>query len=560
MRQNEPLKIGLLVESEMASFHIYELVQWAQRQSNLTISHLIVLKPHKPHRTLLYRFSSYLRLRSGLILLRRRLFGLITSFEAMRLKKSTDFRHLSQRYDLRTIIPIPIYVEPEIADDNDSAYHYSSSDILAVKSSHVDLIIAMESSKLLPDDILSSCKLGVISFLYWENLRSPCGPLAFWEVYQRQDATEFVIKHLNTHQDQRILVGGRFPTKHFYLLNQAALYKKELYYLQDLLAKIATNKAVPYSMTTTLQSEQLYRMPHVTQQLLYLSRQITSAVTKFLTRFCLKREERWNVAFAKSDWKTLVLEKANKIANPPNHFLADPFVVSERGRDFCFVEDYDYLSRRACIAVYELQDKKVRRLGNAIVESFHLSFPYMFRHKGKLYMCPETCERKDIRLYECIDFPLGWKLSTIIMDNVVAVDSMIFEHNGLWWLFTNIDPVKEIDCCTELYIFCSEDPTSTNWMPHAKNPVLINSFKARNGGLLSHHGALYRVGQHQGFDQYGKSFSINKIEVLTRQDYLEVTSDRVEPNFFNNISGTHHMHSNNSITVFDYVKLEKVSR
>jgi hypothetical protein len=45
----------------------------------------------------------------------------------------------------------------------------------------------------------------------------------------------------------------------------------------------------------------------------------------------------------------------------------DPFVVTEGGRDFCFVEDYDYRKRNGCISVYELKAKTAERLGEAIV-------------------------------------------------------------------------------------------------------------------------------------------------------------------------------------------------
>jgi hypothetical protein len=84
-------------------------------------------------------------------------------------------------------------------------------------------------------EILNSARLGVISIKYGDNR-----PPGFWEVYFRQDATGFTIERL-TEELRRgeVLVGGRFPTKHFYLLNQASLYKRSAYHLLRLLRQLS---------------------------------------------------------------------------------------------------------------------------------------------------------------------------------------------------------------------------------------------------------------------------------------------------------------------------------
>ena len=65
-------------------------------------------------------------------------------------------------------------------------------------------------------------------------------------------------------------------------------------------------------------------------------------------------------------------------------------------------------------------------------ENFHLSYPFLFHHEKELYMCPETHEAKDIRLYKCVDFPLKWKFAKTLIKNVSAVDTNIFykDKNG----------------------------------------------------------------------------------------------------------------------------------
>lgn len=101
---------------------------------------------------------------------------------------------------------------------------------------------------------------------------------------------------------------------------------------------------------------------------------------KLIDKFVLGRDYRWSVAFAKSDWKSLVMWRGKKIKNPPNHFLADPFVIDAGDESYCFVEDYDYKTALGCIAAYELSDDGARRVGEAIAEPFHMSFPYVFKY------------------------------------------------------------------------------------------------------------------------------------------------------------------------------------
>jgi hypothetical protein len=239
--------------------------------------------------------------------------------------------------------------------------------------------------------------------------------------------------------------------------------------------------------------------------------------------------------------------------------LADPFVISEGNREYCFVEDYDYKTSRGCISAYELKETGAERLGEAIVEPFHMSFPYLFRFNSRIYMCPETSENREIRLYECVNFPLEWKVAKVLMPNVSAVDTMIFERDGLWWLFTNLDPTNTDSFESELFIFYSDNPLGDGWHPHPQNPPVIDSTKGRNAGLLFDDKCIYRVGQKQGLGLYGKGFSIHKIAVLNKETYLETEFCAVKPTFFEKLLGCHHMHSNGHTVVFDYLRRTRIN-
>jgi hypothetical protein len=167
---------------------------------------------------------------------------------------------------------------------------------------------------------------------------------------------------------------------------------------------------------------------------------------------------------------------------------------------------------------------------------------------------PESAKNKDIRLYECVSFPLQWKLARIIMTDVSAVDSMIFQYSGIWWMLSNINPLGGDEHCSELNAFYTDDPITGEWLPHANNPIIIDPTCARNGGLLFDKGAIYRVAQRQGFVQYGEGATIRRIEKLTPDAFEEHVFANIEPKFFRGLYGTHHLHSNGTFTAFDFVE------
>jgi hypothetical protein len=173
-------------------------------------------------------------------------------------------------------------------------------------------------------------------------------------------------------------------------------------------------------------------------------------------------------------------------------------------------------------------------------------------------MCPESSANRDVRVYRCTGFPLQWKLEKVIMSNVRAVDTMLFEKDGAWWMLTNIDTAETDDYCSDLFVFRSDSPLGDQWTPHAGNPVIVDAGFARNAGLLRDGERLYRVSQQQGFDQYGKGSQINEILALSDTVYEETCIAEIEPAFQDGIIGTHHMHSSGRTTVVDSLKLSPI--
>jgi hypothetical protein len=554
---DQKLKIALIVDSNISSKYVYDLACWAKKQGNLEVSSLIIQKKKCYSSGKLKSTIIFLRKTGVKNLLEKIGHAFLVKIEKLLLKRNQIHKNHFNKCDLFDCINEIIDVEPIISKSG-FIYRYSDNDIQKIKQKNIDVLIRC-CSGILRGDILTVAKYGIISFHHADNKINRGGPPGFWEVFNKEDSTGFTIQQLTDELDGgNVLCKGYVATSYYYLLNQANLYNKANFYMKKVLSDLATNRKLPKKLDSFPYFNQLYKRPSLLIQFIYLYNLTVLIIDKTIQKFLLKKRLRWGVAFKFTNWRNLVMWKAIKIENPVNHFLADPFVISNNGKTYCFVEDFDYFLSRGCISLYELNETKAISYGKIISEPFHMSYPYVFEYQSKFYMVPETSQNRDIRLYEAEEFPRKWKLLKIIFKDIDAADTTIFEKDGLWWLFTNIDPVNSGDHGTELFIFYSDNPLSEKWTSHPKNPVICDSLKARMGGMLFDNTSIYRISQKQGFNIYGKATNINKIVHLSTANYLEELEFTIEPNFFNNLKGTHHIHGNSNVTVFDFVEKSKL--
>jgi len=233
--------------------------------------------------------------------------------------------------------------------------------------------------------------------------------------------------------------------------------------------------------------------------------------------------------FNRSLWEhfTVLVSRGDKtvsIKGPKAGYYADPFVWSEDGRDYVFVEEYDYRVDRAhisCVALDgELNDAPPI---SVIKPGTHLSFPLIFEADGALYMLPESCATRSIDLYICDAFPHKWRLKKRLMYGVDAADTAVLKHDGRWWLVTAL---REAGGPRYLGIFSSEILLTTEWEAHPINEKRLyadqpNSSYRNAGNILRDAEGLLRPVQINR-DYYGEYASVMRIETLTRTEYREV--------------------------------------
>jgi hypothetical protein len=237
------------------------------------------------------------------------------------------------------------------------------------------------------------------------------------------------------------------------------------------------------------------------------------------------------------------------IPRPTGRCHVDPFLADVDGRHVVFFEDYALTDRRGRICYCEIRPDGVSEPEVALEADYHLSYPLVFRWNGGIYMLPETSANRTIELYRAEEYPRNWVLEKVLVDDVVAVDATLLEHDGLYWMFTNI-PVPGARLADELHVFWSDSPLG-EWIPHPHNPVVSDARCARPAGaILSENGSIIRPTQDCS-GVYGSAVVFRRIEELSRERYREVEVSRIEPGWLESNRGTHTYNRNAAYEVVD---------
>ena len=224
-----------------------------------------------------------------------------------------------------------------------------------------------------------------------------------------------------------------------------------------------------------------------------------------------------------------------------NRYWADPFLFEHEDGLFVFFEDYAYGSRKGHIGVGKIIDGHISTIGPALTADNHLSYPFVFRHGGEIFMLPETNQTSRLEIWRCKNFPDAWELHATALEGVPTVDSALFCYRGDWWLFTNITADSYGDHCTELHIFRADGPMLNSLEPHPLNPVVIDARTARGGGrIFLEEGRPVRISQDNSHGTYGYGLNVMEITRLDAQNYSERLIRKITPDFETGLIGCHH--------------------
>ena len=554
MANKKKLKIGFLVDSLIVPNRYYELIEFASRFERF--ERPLIIYGYRKHSTNIYKVFEKINLFGAFSIMKIPLFsfilGVINKIENKMLPR--ELKWYAKSSDIRNDKNLKFLKIEGILSKSGKNLTINSNDKVKFKKANLDLIIRCGTG-ILSEDFLNAAKLGILSMHNGDNRINRGVPAGFWEIMNREPSTGFVIQKLTKELDGgKILSRGNFMTQTTWSKNRLVNQKKINFFMIKLLKEISYIRKLPESERASFHDRKLYKLDYNFGILIkYIVRVWVVSVFKKVKNKFPNDAKKWQVAYSFSDTPSKSLWKYNRIKNPVGSFLADPFAVNFEDKNVIFVEEYSTIEKKGKISAIEINNSGDKYLGPVLDEAYHISFPFTFIHNKKVYMLPETSSIGEIRVYECIKFPLQWKYKMTLMKDVDASDSMIVRKNGFWFLLTNICSVKNGDHLSELHVFYSKNIFTTNWKPIRNgNPVIFDSNKARNGGMYIHEGRLFRVSQFHKFGHYGYSIKVNEIKSLSINSYEEEFMQLITPRFFPKQKSIHHFHSNNILSVFDY--------
>ncbi len=206
---------------------------------------------------------------------------------------------------------------------------------------------------------------------------------------------------------------------------------------------------------------------------------------------------------------------------PEAQWCADPFVFEDGDDHYIFVEQYLTNKDKGCIGYYKFIDGKPVNQGIIIENSYHMSYPDVFKCGDQYYMIPESSANNTVDLYAAEHFPDKWKKEKTLIDGKKYVDSTVYQDGDKYYLisYSMVDGY-------EIHVFT---------LDMEKKEVALLSKKrydkniARPGGRpFVEKGKLMRPAQDCS-RKYGEALILYEINELSKSgEFTESEVDRIE--------------------------------
>jgi hypothetical protein len=216
------------------------------------------------------------------------------------------------------------------------------------------------------------------------------------------------------------------------------------------------------------------------------------------------------------------------LSDDRRRYFADPFVFEEGGAAYVFCEEYSYATGKGVISVCALDDEGNPGPSRVVLERpYHLSYPFVFRHDGAIWMIPESGANRTLELYRADPFPFRWTLDRVLLSGIEIADATPFPRNGDWWLAATGGELEGASW-DSLSFYCGASPLGP-WTPAFDGPALIDASAARPAGrVFEHEGALWRPAQDCRVG-YGSGLALCRIDALAPGAFRQTPMQRFTP-------------------------------
>lgn len=365
------------------------------------------------------------------------------------------------------------------------AEYFNTNDIGEIKSHNLDFILRFGFG-IIKGEILDSAKYGVWSYHHDDDRKYRGVPTGFWEIMFGDPVNAAILQRLTNKLDSGVILHKAYfaTINHSWEANLNNLLQSTTEWPLQVCIEIENGNTEFLSITNSPASE-IYKLPGNLTMLRFLL-----IVTKNKLRFHfhdLFLTEKWNVGIIPLTAENLINPGNSDLPEPAwlkidtgkSVYHADSFGFTKDNHFHILCEEYDYNSAKGIIISYlidKITNKAVTKT-IALEKEYHLAFPYLFEYENSYYCIPENSKGGDVVLYRYDSSSGKLVFEQILIENLKAVDPILFNHDGLWWLFFT-DTVSTNE---RLHIWFSENMRGP-YIAHANNPVKVDIRSSRPAG------------------------------------------------------------------------------
>lgn len=263
------------------------------------------------------------------------------------------------------------------------------------------------------------------------------------------------------------------------------------------------------------------------------------------------RHNLWNLGFIEEGLKDTLTNKNPRIHWVKKHindrWFADPFILDVTDSEIIILaEEYSYNVCRGRIARVVIDRKTYEeKCFEIILElSTHLSFPFIIRQNGKVYLLPENSASGYSTIYEYEDATRKLTPLHHLAEEPFA-DATIFEMEGRSYLFTTMLPDTN-STSVKIYSFDKENLKVVDRIAAVEFPIVCG----RNAGeVFEVDGQLYRPAQDCSL-RYGHGVILQKLTMVDGK-WIFVDVNSFYPRTYKYNQGIHTFNSYKGLIVID---------
>ena len=376
-----PLSVGLLVDSEKLPRCFSEVVDHILQSDFARLDLLIVNNEQgdsdpQPHRSMI-----------------RKAWNVISSRQRRRLLLFS----LYQRWDQRHVDPA---TDPNILVDctakfagvdsisvqpirNRFVHRFPDDIVQRIREKRIDVLIRF-GFNILRGDILGAARCGIWSYHHGDGDFYRGGPPHLWEIVEQNPLSGVMLQILTEELDGgKVLCKGWFATRPGLSLAQNRVqpyWGASTFVIQKLreLHMFGYERLLNNAGTGPFRGKKpIYKAPTNTEMLRWLAPTLARKLYRKLTR--QPKIAHWRLAIRRGgppitdSVGSPDLSGFRWIDSPPGRFYADPFMIEEGGRRWCFFEDFDYATNRGSISCADIGDDGAFEAVPVLERPYHLS-------------------------------------------------------------------------------------------------------------------------------------------------------------------------------------------